>query len=145
MYDKAKQSLRKCFGSSTDERPISDVKLKPGISAKHEKELAVPDEKQVTSGTLIKTTRDGCRKENVQCENERQMKKKLNPMGKDGKILLCSSCGSYRHLVAQCPDSWENMVKKMTGQSNKQEMKSDINFRGKEHSGLGEGSNVSTL
>lgn len=21
------------------------------------------------------------------------------------------SCGSYRHLVADCPDSWENMAK----------------------------------
>ena len=30
----------------------------------------------------------------------------------DGKVLLCSSCGSYRHLVAQCPDSWENMEKR---------------------------------
>ena len=29
-------------------------------------------------------------------------------------MLLCSSCGSYRHLVAECPDSWENM-KKMRG------------------------------
>ena len=37
-------------------------------------------------------------------------KKKLNPLGSDGQILLCNSCGSYRHLVAKCPDSWENMV-----------------------------------
>ena len=41
-----------------------------------------------------------------------QLKKKLNPVGVDGKVLLCSSCGSYRHLVAQCPDSWENMEKR---------------------------------
>ena len=41
-----------------------------------------------------------------------QMKKKLNPVGADGKVLLCSSCGSYRHFVAQCPDSWENMEKR---------------------------------
>ena len=41
-----------------------------------------------------------------------QMKKKLNPVGVDGKVLLCSSCGSYRHFVAQCPDSWENMEKR---------------------------------
>ena len=40
-----------------------------------------------------------------------QLKKKLNPVGVDGKVLLCSSCGSYRHFVAQCPDSWENMGK----------------------------------
>ena len=41
-----------------------------------------------------------------------QLKKKPNPVGVDGKVLLCSSCGSYRHLVAQCPDSWENMEKR---------------------------------
>ena len=37
-------------------------------------------------------------------------KKKLNPLGSDGQSLLCNSCGSYRHLVAKFPDSWENMV-----------------------------------
>ena len=40
------------------------------------------------------------------------MKKKINPLGSDGKILLCYSCGSYRHLVTECQDSWENMAKK---------------------------------
>ena len=24
--------------------------------------------------------------------------------------MLCISCGSFRHLMAQCPDSWENMA-----------------------------------
>jgi hypothetical protein len=37
--------------------------------------------------------------------------KHLNPSGPDGKILTCRSCGSYRHLVAKCPDSWENLAK----------------------------------
>ena len=40
------------------------------------------------------------------------MKKKLNPSGLNGQILLCKSCGSYRHFVADCPDSWENMMKR---------------------------------
>ena len=38
-----------------------------------------------------------------------KIKKKLNHLGTDGRVLLCSSCGYYRHLVAECPDSWENM------------------------------------
>ena len=46
------------------------------------------------------------------------MKKKLYPLGSDGKILLCNSCGSYRHLVAECQDSWENIVKRKTSQLN---------------------------
>ncbi len=32
----------------------------------------------------------------------------VNPKGPDGKTLLSNACGSFRHLVAACPDSWEN-------------------------------------
>ena len=32
----------------------------------------------------------------------------LNPIGGDGRSLLCKACGSYRHLIKDCPDSWEN-------------------------------------
>ena len=45
-------------------------------------------------------------------------KKKFNPLGSDGKILLFNSSGSYRHLVAECQDSWENIVKTKTSQFN---------------------------
>ena len=34
--------------------------------------------------------------------------KRINPKGPDGKLLLCKSCGSFRHFVADCPDSYEN-------------------------------------
>ena len=40
----------------------------------------------------------------VQHGNTGWIKRKLNPLGSDGKILLCDSCGSYRHLVAECLD-----------------------------------------
>ena len=40
------------------------------------------------------------------------LRKKINPSGADGKILKCLSCGSFRHLLDDCPDSWENMDKK---------------------------------
>ena len=33
----------------------------------------------------------------------------LNPTGPDGNPLLCISCGSYRHLISDCPDSWEKL------------------------------------
>ena len=35
----------------------------------------------------------------------------MNPLGPDGNPKLCPSCGSYRHLLLACPDSWENMAK----------------------------------
>ena len=31
-----------------------------------------------------------------------------NPVGKDGNILRCVACDSIRHLLAQCPHSYEN-------------------------------------
>ena len=35
----------------------------------------------------------------------------LNPPGLDGKPMLCKGCGSYRHFLQTCPESWENMNK----------------------------------
>ena len=37
--------------------------------------------------------------------------KPLNPEGPDGQPLRCLSCDSVRHLVKQCPHSYENMSK----------------------------------
>ena len=52
------------------------------------------------------------KKSSVEHDSNGVMKKKLSPLGLNGQILLCKSCGSYRHFVADCPDSWENMMKR---------------------------------
>ena len=36
-------------------------------------------------------------------------KRPLNPTGQDGERLLCRACGSYRHMMQDCPHSWEKM------------------------------------
>ena len=36
-------------------------------------------------------------------------KKRINPTGADGNIRRCMSCDSVRHMLPECPDSWENM------------------------------------
>ena len=33
----------------------------------------------------------------------------MNPKRAEGRPLTCISCGSYRHLLTDCPHSWENM------------------------------------
>ncbi|CAC5425002.1 unnamed protein product [Mytilus coruscus] len=33
------------------------------------------------------------------------LKKIINPTGADGTLMTCSSCGSFRHVMANCPDS----------------------------------------
>ena len=35
----------------------------------------------------------------------------MNPTGQNRKVLTCKACGSYRHLLNDCPDSWENISK----------------------------------
>ena len=73
------------------------------------------------------------------------MKKKLNHLGSNGKILLCNLCGSYRHLVAECQDSWENIAKgktsefnmKLMGQSDEDKLKGEEN-RSRDSFKLGE-------
>ena len=91
MYRNAKNSLIKFMGDRSEEqdRIGLDVKLQPAWRS---------------ANTIRKSA-------HVQHNSKRLMKKNMNPSGTDGKILLCHSCGSYRHFVAECPHSWENMVK----------------------------------
>ena len=35
----------------------------------------------------------------------------MNPVGSNGQVLTCIACGSFRHLLNECPDSWENLEK----------------------------------
>ena len=44
--------------------------------------------------------------------------KEIESFRSDGKILLSNSCGPYRHHVAECQDSWINIVKRKTSQFN---------------------------
>ena len=44
-------------------------------------------------------------------DGKTKIEKKVNPRGDDGEVLVCPSCGSFRHLLADCPDSYENLRK----------------------------------
>ena len=121
MYKETKHSLLKVMGDLTVGKGWIglDIKLEPAWR------------KSTSSST--RTVQDG-----VQRCNIGRMKKKLNTLGSDGKILLCYSCGSYRHLIAECPDSWENIVKRKTsefnvelrGQSDEDKLKGEENKSG---------------
>ena len=41
------------------------------------------------------------------------MKRPLNPIGQDGERLLCRACGSYWHMMQDCPHSWKRMKGKV--------------------------------
>ena len=116
MYQQTKHSLIKFMGDLTEEKAGTgpDVRLEPA---------------------WMKSASSSYRKGIAQHRNIGWMKKKLNPVGPDGKILMCNSCGSYRHLVAECQDSWENIAKRKTkefnvklrDQSDKNKLKGDEN------------------
>ena len=93
MYVQTKNSLIKFMGDLKEEkaRMGPNVRLEPGWK------------KLVSCSYNLKGS--------VEHGSNGVMKKKLNPLGLNGQILLCKSCGSYRHFVADCPDSWENMMK----------------------------------
>ena len=50
-----------------------------------------------------------------------KLEQEKNPMGANGRPLTCKACGSYRHLIAHCPDSLENIVRE-----NRESRKSNI-------------------
>ena len=97
MYRETKYTFIKFLGTFTveNDRIGHDVKLEPAW-----RKLTSSSYK---AGHIQRSDRGG---------GGGGMKKKINHLRSDGKILLCYSCGSYRHLVAECQDSWENMAKK---------------------------------
>ena len=52
---------------------------------------------------------DGVPSDQIHC------RRKMNPCGSDGRPLLCHSCGSYRHLIAECPYSYEHQSAHVQG------------------------------
>ena len=78
--------------------------------------------------------RNGC----VRHGSNDVVKMNLKSLGLDGPILLCKSCGSYSHLMAECPVSWEYVIKskaskgnvKSVDQSNKKKIMGEIELRG---------------
>ena len=114
IYEDMKQSLMKFIGNSIENSVHigSNVKLEPEFLAKHERELFKAGYvKQPYGGNMRNLHGGSCTENGGQNCGLMHMGKKRNPVGMNGKLLKCKSCGSYRHLVAECPDSWENMEK----------------------------------
>ena len=125
IYEDMKQSLRKFIGNSTENSVHigSNVKLEPEFLAKHERELFKAGYvKQPYGGNMRNLHGGSCTENGGQNCGLMHMGKKRNPVGMNGKLLKCKSCGSYRHLLAECPDSWENMENKYVSQKDLKSM-----------------------
>ena len=71
--------------------------------------------KQTYGGGVSKISQDTRNRIGTfQYSSNRGPRKKIKPIGVNGKPLLCNSCGSYQHLLEECPDSWEIWRKRMS-------------------------------
>ena len=112
LYEEAKQSLKKFKGdiSGGSASLGSSVKLEPAFLAENEEALlAAGYVRQGQGKGNAKSRRGGFNYGGGQRGQVQNVKRKMNPAGPDGKTLTCRVCGSYRHLMKDCPDSWENL------------------------------------
>ena len=103
------------------------IKLEPAFLAENEEALLAAGYSRQYRGKTGRSDKRGYNHGN-QHNHGRQPTRKMNPMGPDGKILTCRCCGSYKHLVAKCPHSWENMAK-----TNVTERMAKVNITEDEH------------
>ena len=103
LYDEAKSSLKKLKGEGGHARSQgASIKLEPSFLAENEEALwAAGYVKRGTHSSRRggRQSRGGGRGQGFQSSK------------RGAKSLTCRLCGSYRHLVAKCPDSWENLAK----------------------------------
>ena len=103
MYEQAQAALRKFAGdihvTVNCEKELLDLKLMLKCKAIYKNDFAAG---------VCKQRKSSDRESNVQLSGT-GFRKRINPVGIDGNRLLCKSCGSYRHLLNDCPHSWENI------------------------------------
>ena len=118
LYEEAKSSLNKFKGDSihaSDNENVS-IKLEPAyfaenediiLAARYVKNYTFYDRRQregqwgYEKGTSV----------SPRIINFKKSGRKMNPLEKDGRALTYKACGSFRHMLPECPDSWENMQK----------------------------------
>ena len=119
MYEDTKRSLQKFVVGIMEESV-----WKESVTAKNKSEL-FGDKfmNQTYDGGLRKLSRIGNRIDSLRSNNTNKGPRKImNQVGAYGKTMLCNSCGSYRHLLAECPDGWENMENKYVSQKDLKSM-----------------------
>ena len=118
LYKEAKSSLKKFKGDDVHPRGNENVsiKLEPAYLAEHEDILFVAGYVK-NNATYDRRCKEGnCGYEKGPSTSQRHFNpqnpgRRLNPLGKDGRALTCKACGSFCHMLPECPDSWENMGK----------------------------------
>ena len=114
MYEDTKTTLKNFLGEQlSSEKQSSEIKLR---------KLVKNEEVLVMTGTFkeqkkqFQKTKASCNQGGIggssggwKMRPQAFYNRRQNRLDANGKILRCHSCGSFRHLIASCPDSWENM------------------------------------
>ena len=130
LYEEAVKSLKKFKGDTSIGSTIvrSEMKLEPTIIVANEEAMLAEGCVKAKKTAILSKQRERSlnRRRKYFQDSRKQMsrqsnrimgkRKKINPIGTDGRYLTCKSCGSYRHLLVDCPDSWENMTKVYTAE-----------------------------
>ena len=113
LYEEAKSSLKKFKGDDVHARgnETVSIKLEPAYLAENEDILLAAGYVKNNAFYDRKQREGQCRYESPRNINSKNSGRKMNPLGKDGRTLTCKACGSFRHMLPECPDSWENMQK----------------------------------
>ena len=118
LYEEAKSSLKKFKGDDVHPRGNENVsiKLEPAYLAEHEDILLAAGyvKNNATYDRIRKEDNCGYEKGPSTSQGNsypQNPARRMNPMEKDGRALTCKACGSFRHMLPECPDSWENMGK----------------------------------
>ena len=120
LYDQAKKSLKKFKCDVPGASAIPDgapaIKLEPAFLAENEEALWAAGYVYRGRGRGRGQRRGqwyGGRGGTTASRYRSVDRRSINPLGPDGQPVTCRACGSYRHLIKDCPDSWENLSKAM--------------------------------
>ena len=94
LYEEAKSSFKKFKGDDGGQKEKSAIKLEPAYLAEKEEALLAAGYVKA-KGKIFDSRRS-------------TTNMKMNPIGTDGRTLTCKCCGSFRHLVANCPGALGN-------------------------------------
>lgn len=111
--------LGKCM--KTNKESNDAIKLEPTFLAQHEDVLAAagyyPRNRAYTAPSKYqkgnsqnknKWSKQNNMKKPGPDRNSKD-KRPVNPKGKDGETMVCIACGSFRHLLGECPYSYEKL------------------------------------
>ena len=135
LYEQAKTSLKKfkgddaCDAGGALSNPQPAIKLEPAFLAENEEALAAAGYVRQSKPTFSDRGKSkwaaargrGARQNfmsrsgpdsDTSPSQSPKLGRAVNPTGRDGQVLTCLCCGSFRHLLSGCPHSWENQGKR---------------------------------